>query len=259
MITMGISFGTIASSPMQYLPFVRGINLWPVDSPHKKRVMWPWDDVIVFLVSLAAALFMITVGVLFGTITASRSMHRTLLTNMLRTPMSFFDTTPLGRIINRFSKDIDTLDDQLRMQIQFWMMQSSPIVATIIVISYTTPIFIAVVIPLIILFAIIQVSMVVLLITGPLCWESTGHTGAGIPHSKGQYCCGDAAQDTVCHHSSKHCHTSWHAILVTSWYRNTFRITGPMCGESITGGFPHKWKAMHRHGDATHYVVLSSR
>ena len=35
----------------------------------------------------------------------ARAFHRKLLANLLRLPMSFFDTTPLGRVLNRFSKD----------------------------------------------------------------------------------------------------------------------------------------------------------
>ncbi|XP_035824257.1 multidrug resistance-associated protein 1-like [Aplysia californica] len=41
---------------------------------------------------------------------AAQHHHNKLLLNILRSPMSFFDLTPTGRIINRFSKDIGSVD-----------------------------------------------------------------------------------------------------------------------------------------------------
>lgn len=39
-----------------------------------------------------------------ASINASRILHSRLLTNVMRAPMMFFDTTPIGRVVNRFAK-----------------------------------------------------------------------------------------------------------------------------------------------------------
>ena len=39
-----------------------------------------------------------------------KKLHKELLEHILMSTMAFFDTTPIGRIINRFSKDIDEID-----------------------------------------------------------------------------------------------------------------------------------------------------
>ncbi|KAI4868362.1 ATP-binding cassette transporter protein YOR1-like protein [Hypoxylon rubiginosum] len=49
---------------------------------------------------------------MFGT-RASKTLLRQAVTRTLRAPMSFFDTTPLGRITNRFSRDVDVMDNNL--------------------------------------------------------------------------------------------------------------------------------------------------
>ncbi|PPQ65049.1 hypothetical protein CVT26_015745 [Gymnopilus dilepis] len=44
---------------------------------------------------------------------ASRELHRAALDRVMHAPTSFFETTPLGRIMNRFSKDLDSVDNLL--------------------------------------------------------------------------------------------------------------------------------------------------
>nr|VZI16701.1 unnamed protein product [Spirometra erinaceieuropaei] len=44
---------------------------------------------------------------------ASKDLHRRMLARVLRAPCYFFDTTPQGRILNRFSFDIDNIDHNL--------------------------------------------------------------------------------------------------------------------------------------------------
>ncbi|XP_055333699.1 multidrug resistance-associated protein 1-like [Paramacrobiotus metropolitanus] len=60
-------------------------------------------------------------GISAALIRAGRSMHNSMLTRLMRAPMSYFDTTPLGRIVNRFSKDIDTIDSAIPIQLRFVM------------------------------------------------------------------------------------------------------------------------------------------
>lgn len=49
----------------------------------------------------------------YAMVIASTLLHKKLLHNILRSPMAFFDVTPLGRIVNRLGKDVDVLDNTL--------------------------------------------------------------------------------------------------------------------------------------------------
>ena len=52
---------------------------------------------------------------------ASINLHRTLLSSILKTKMSFFDVKPLGMIINRFSKDMETVGES--MAASHWLIK----------------------------------------------------------------------------------------------------------------------------------------
>ncbi|KFX86059.1 hypothetical protein V490_09250, partial [Pseudogymnoascus sp. VKM F-3557] len=72
----------------------------------------------------------------FGT-TASKVMLNRAITRTLRAPMSFFDTTPLGRITNRFSRDVDTMDNFLTDAIRMYFLTIGMIAATFaLIIAY---------------------------------------------------------------------------------------------------------------------------
>ena len=79
--------------------------------------------------SQSLLMFIYTVSVAIGGTRASRVMLRDSMRRVLRAPMSFFDTTPLGRIINRFSKDVDVMDNTLTDAIRMFSFTVAMIVA----------------------------------------------------------------------------------------------------------------------------------
>ncbi|XP_015722689.1 canalicular multispecific organic anion transporter 1 isoform X1 [Coturnix japonica] len=99
-------------------------------------------------VSQALFLFLATILSSHGAMRASRIVHEQLLSNILRVPMSFFDTTPTGRIVNRFAKDIFTVDETIPMSFRSWLNCFMGIISTLLMIALATPLFTIVIVPL---------------------------------------------------------------------------------------------------------------
>ncbi|KAF9130910.1 hypothetical protein BGW39_002500 [Mortierella sp. 14UC] len=78
-------------------------------------------------------------------IRASEQIHRDLATTILRLPMSFYDTTPLGRILNRFSGDCYSIDEYLPWKFLDLGYLTTVLLATLLIILFSTPAFIFVV------------------------------------------------------------------------------------------------------------------
>eukprot|EP00934_Nitzschia_sp_Nitz4_P009275 Nitzschia sp. Nitz4//scaffold39_size137210//112596//117089//NITZ4_003219-RA/size137210-augustus-gene-0.186-mRNA-1//1//CDS//3329550443//9265//frame0 len=72
---------------------------------------------------------------------ASRKLFVELLDSIMRSPMSFFDTTPAGRIMNRFSKDIYTIDETLPQTFRMYLTCLFGTMSTLVIITGITPLF----------------------------------------------------------------------------------------------------------------------
>lgn len=68
------------------------------------------------LSNLAASLILA-----LGCLYAAKEMHLILLSFVFRWPMELFDTTPTGRVMNRFSKDVDVVDNVLPQVLRSWI------------------------------------------------------------------------------------------------------------------------------------------
>ncbi|KAJ2733124.1 hypothetical protein IW152_003281 [Coemansia sp. BCRC 34962] len=77
-----------------------------------------------------------------GAIRASRSLHARLVRKVVRATPRFFDSTPLGRIINRFSRDIYTVDESTMDTIVWWSCDILAVISVLAIITAVTPTFI---------------------------------------------------------------------------------------------------------------------
>ncbi|KAJ9214480.1 hypothetical protein DTO166G4_3884 [Paecilomyces variotii] len=85
---------------------------------------------------------------------ASKGMLRRALQRVVRAPMSFFDTTPLGRVMNRLSKDVDTMDNNLSDSIRMACMTIASLIAIFILTIAYYYYFAAALVPLFTLYVI---------------------------------------------------------------------------------------------------------
>ncbi|KAJ2794766.1 hypothetical protein H4R20_006118, partial [Coemansia guatemalensis] len=70
---------------------------------------------------------------------ASTEVHQNMLNGVMRSPMSFFDTTPTGRILNRFSSDVESCDQRLSSEVTDLMELVGLIASALAIIGITMP------------------------------------------------------------------------------------------------------------------------
>ncbi|KAJ3367238.1 hypothetical protein GGF31_007656 [Allomyces arbusculus] len=89
-------------------------------------------------------------------IKCSERTSTTLLARLLRLPQAMFDVTPVGRILNRVSKDQDSVDTMLPPQVHHYFFALLQLLSILISIAVATPWFLVLVLPLSGLFYVIQ-------------------------------------------------------------------------------------------------------
>jgi len=96
-----------ATASLLYLPYWGSL---PAEEQAAPRHSWLCAGLL-----LAAVLFAVVRSQLFFhiAVTASDKLHRCALQRLLRAPMVFYDSNPSGRLLNRFSKDIEFCDSML--------------------------------------------------------------------------------------------------------------------------------------------------
>jgi ATP-binding cassette subfamily C (CFTR/MRP) protein 1 len=103
-----------------------------------------WFQVLVTLIN---SYWLIT-----SSLYAARRLHEAMLSSILRAPMVFFQTNPLGRIINRFAKDLGDIDRSVAPFVNMFLGQVSQLLSTFILIGIVSTMSLWAIMPLLVLF-----------------------------------------------------------------------------------------------------------
>uniref|UniRef100_A0A665TUY4 ABC-type glutathione-S-conjugate transporter n=1 Tax=Echeneis naucrates TaxID=173247 RepID=A0A665TUY4_ECHNA len=102
------------------------------------------------------AIFGTTVAISICGIIASRHLHMDLLINVLRSPMSFFESTPSGNLLNRFAKEIDAIDCMVPEGLKMMLSYVFKLMEVCIIVLMATPFAAVIILPLAFLYAFVQ-------------------------------------------------------------------------------------------------------
>ena len=91
-----------------------------------------------------------------GGIIASRHLHTDLMKNVLHSPMSFFECTPSGNLLNRFAKEIDAIDCMIPEGLKMMLGYLFKLMEVCIIVLLATPFAAVVILPLALLYAFVQ-------------------------------------------------------------------------------------------------------
>lgn len=83
---------------------------------------------------------------------AAKMLHDAMLNSILRAPMVFFHTNPLGRIINRFAKDIGDIDRSVAPFVSMFLGQVFQLISTFVLIGIVSTMSLWAIMPLLVLF-----------------------------------------------------------------------------------------------------------
>ncbi|XP_020554194.1 ABC transporter C family member 12-like isoform X1 [Sesamum indicum] len=89
---------------------------------------------------------------IMSSLSAAKRLHDSMLCSILRAPMVFFHTNPIGRVINRFAKDLGDIDRNVANLVNMFLSQLWQLLSTFVLIGIVSTISLWAIMPLLILF-----------------------------------------------------------------------------------------------------------
>lgn len=136
---------------------VLGISVFPLFnqwwlswfSAHPEKIT-PIQGVLIYgVIALTSLLFNLS-NQLFWLrrgIRAGIELHDKMLSAVLKAPVRFFDTTPVGRLLQRFSRDLESVDIQLQWSFEAAVQSLFQIVVSLFLIIFSVPLILVVIVP----------------------------------------------------------------------------------------------------------------
>jgi len=119
-----------------------------------------YENFMMIYVKLSVACIVLTplaaVSLELVTLMASKNLHKKLIASVLSAPLKYFDCTPVGRILNRLSADMNVIDEKLTGSFEGLLFCALHVIGGIVMNSIFVPYFIIPIVPVFILFVIVQ-------------------------------------------------------------------------------------------------------
>ncbi|KAJ3384086.1 Multidrug resistance-associated protein 1, partial [Entophlyctis sp. JEL0112] len=116
--------------------------------------IWPY---LALGICQSTVIIIFSIVVAVGGTVAAKSLHQDALSRVMHSPSQFFDTNPLGRVLNRFSRDQDVIDNTLPDAFRMFFLSFGTVVSTFALVSYSTHgWFLLALVPLLVVYYYIQ-------------------------------------------------------------------------------------------------------
>lgn len=136
-----VTSGTCAWRLMQFPDFSQNYTMTSAGAAAEVNVAY-YLGVYALLGLLYIAVSMVREGLLFyGSLSASKKIHTQLLVSVTRAQFKFFDSTPLGQLMNRFSKDLEAIDQEVAPIAVGVLGCLATVICIVVLISVITPRF----------------------------------------------------------------------------------------------------------------------
>lgn len=139
-----------------------GASFWLTQWVEEKNHQGKQIGLIVYIILVIIEGFFIYVGCLLfftGSIRATKTLHQKLLYQIMRSPLSFFDLTPLGRVLNRFSRDISSSDMDISAFFLYYVTSLTFLPMMMLMICLASPYLLILVLIISIIYYLVYVSL----------------------------------------------------------------------------------------------------